>query len=202
MKVNPAVMTVFVCQVRHRAASPEDEQTESHHQHVQVDWPLHLLFWVESAHGNVDDTLRWQNLFFTAFLIQTLKGMIQHYEADQLNWLIWCELNVNWWMKRTWCDQQRRRLTLCYRGCDAFPNRNTLMSGWITWKYLPTTETLCSGVSGSVMVSNCVVFLCFRKPFSALAFSHDGKYLVTGEVRVELHTWEDRWSCGWIYREI
>lgn len=25
--------------------------------------------------------------------------------------------------------------------------------------------------------------LCFRKPFSALAFSHDGKYLVTGEVR-------------------
>lgn len=30
-------------------------------------------------------------------------------------------------------------------------------------------------------VLTCVVY--FRKPFSALAFSHDGKHLVTGEVR-------------------
>lgn len=44
IKLNPAVIfvfiwtkpTVFVFQVCRRAASPEEEQTESHHQHVQV----------------------------------------------------------------------------------------------------------------------------------------------------------------------
>lgn len=29
--------------------------------------------------------------------------------------------------------------------------------------------------------------VCFRRPFSALAFSHDGKHLVTGEVRAQIH---------------
>lgn len=33
----PTNPSVFVWQVCHRAASPKEEQTESHHQHVQVD---------------------------------------------------------------------------------------------------------------------------------------------------------------------
>lgn len=36
-------------------------------------------------------------------------------------------------------------------------------------------------------MSPVTVSVCFRKPFSALAFSHDGKHLVTGEVRAVTH---------------
>lgn len=54
-----------------------------------------------------------------------------------------------------------------------------------TSRYVSLLEPLKSSASlaADVMRFTCVV--CSRKPFSALAFSHDGKHLVTGEVRDE-----------------
>lgn len=137
-----------------------------------------------SASGHDMERILYSSMVSDFFFLHLKRWL--HYWSQQCDTVLHMELR---------CSNEPQLLELfcyCRLVFEAWAARNAPMAKqnhyvrllWVTLASFETPQSWCIEMKSHVgNVSQCC-FLCFRKTITALAFSPDGKYLVTGEVSV------------------